>query len=282
VIVLTPEKRHELRETLTGKPFNPEAAVDALSSNPVIQAIAALPTLEDREAAILKLAQSCTADLLVQPLKDLGIQNVDGWAKDLDNAIGNASAFQDYYIEGYYALRFATCGFPVTLKPTGNQGPDIKLEVGGVEIYVEVSRFREDEVLEWKMGQCTCANFGGDDLDLLPLMPDKSQKVLDKIQDEAKQLIEGKPGIVLLHSDNVFTDDHEFQKAIGYKATALAKVSAVIFGDTWRKLGASDYPVCWGFANPSAGTTIPASSLEAIGKCLDTNFAAVQCGQSTG
>jgi hypothetical protein len=275
VLILSPEKRHELRDALAGKPFDPEAAVDALSSNPAVQAIVALATVEERQAAILKLAQSCRAELLLQPLKDLGIQNVDGWAKDLDNAIGNASAFQDYYIEGYYALRFAKCGLPVTLKPTGKQGPDIRLEIDGAEIYVEVSRFRENEVLEWEIGLGKCADSESNDFDLLPEMPDKGLKVLEKIRGESKQLIEGKPGIIMLHSNNVVIDELEFQRAIEYKATDLARVSAVIFGDSWRRVGATDHPVCWGFANPSAAAQIPASALQVVIGCLDANFALV-------
>jgi hypothetical protein len=276
VIVLASEKRPALRETgktLSEKLLNWEADVDALYSNPVIQAIAVLKTPEDREVAILKLAQCCRAELLVQQLKALSIQNVDSWASDLDNAMGDDKTFQDYYIEGCYAFCFARCGFPVTLKPTGLQGPDLKLEVNGAEIYLEVSRFREDEALRWETGQSTCMNFGGhDDIDILPEMPDKSQKVLTKFEDESKQLIQGKLGIILLYSDNVVIDELEFHKAIAYKATPLAKVSAVIFGDTWRKVGASGYPVYWGLVNPSAKAQIQPSLLQKIGKCLDSNF----------
>lgn len=277
VIVLAPEKRLVLRGAFMGKLLNREADVDSLYSNPVIQAIAVLGTLEDREVAILKLAQCCRAELLVQQLKALMIQNVDSWARDLDNAMGDDKTFQDHYIEGCYAFCFGRCGFPVTLKPTGQQGPDLKLEVDGAEIYVEVSRFREDEVLRREMGQSTYMNFGGgDELDLLPEMPDKSQKVLVKIEKEAEQLIQGEFGIILLYSNNVFIDEYEFQKAIAYKATPLAKVSAVIFGDTWRKVGASGYPGCWGLVNPSATAQIQHSLLQKIGKCLDPNFEIVQ------
>ena len=184
---------------------------------------------------------------------------------------------QDYYIEGFYAFCFARCGFPVTLKPTGQRGPDLKLEVNGAEIYMEVSRFREDEVLRREMGQSTCMNFGeGDDLDLLPEMPDKSQKVLAKIEEESKQLILGKPGIILLYSNNVVIDEYEFQKAIADKATPLAKVSAVIFGDTWRKVGASGYPGYWSLVNPSATAQIQPFLLQQIVKCLDPNFEIAQ------
>jgi hypothetical protein len=265
------------RETLMGELVNWEVNVDTLYSNPVIQAIAVLDTPENREVAILRLAQCCRAELLVQQLKSLRIQNVDSWARDLDNAMGDEKTFQDYYIEGWYAFCFARCGFPVTLKPTGQQGPDLELEVNGAEIYVEVSRFREDKDLRRETGQNTCMNFGGGgDLDLLSEMPDKSQKVLTKIEKESEQLIQGKPGVILLYSDNVFIDEHEFQKAIAYKATPLAKVSAVIFGDTLRKVGAGGYPVCWGLVNPSATAQIQPSLLQKIGKCLDPNFEIAQ------
>jgi len=265
------------RETLMGKLLNWEVDVDALYSDSVIQAIAVLDAPEDREVAILKLVQCCRAELLVQQLKALRIQNVDSWARGLDNAMGDDKTFQDYYIEGYYALCFARCGFPVTLKPTGKRGPDLKLEVNGAEIYVEVSRFREDEDLRREMRQSTCMNFGGgDDLDIFPEMPDKGQKVLTKIEEESKHMIQGKPGIILLYSNNEVIDEYGFQNAIAYKATPLPKVSAVIFGDNWLNVRSGGYPVYWGIINPSATAQIPPPLLQKIGKCLDPNFEIAQ------
>lgn len=265
VLVLPTSERPKLEAALEGKITGWKEDVKALFSHPVIQRIAATGSIEDREIGLLELAQSCKTDLMVGQLRSVGVQNVDTWAKDLAGATGDEQAYRDYYTEGDYALAFARCRLHVTLKPTGKQGPDLKLVESHTEIYVEVSRFREDEILRQQMREAI-------GMGKLAEMPDKSQNVLDKLSSESQQLVDGQPGVVLLRSNNVGIDEREFQLAVEYKVTALAKMSAVIFQDTWLKAGDSAYPTCWGFMNAAATTQIRSGLLQRVGQCLDSNF----------
>lgn len=261
VIVQPVTNQELLAEALQGKVENWKAKVLALYSSPAIQQIAGEGSLDHREVAVLKLMQSCKMDLLVQKLKSSGVQNVDAWARDLAKVLGDVEAYYDYYLEAEYALYFAN-KFLVTLKPTGQKGPDLKVDINGAETYVEVSRFREDNCLRTQMEQST----------KMVRMPQKDQNVLAKIDSESKQLVDGMPGIVLLHTNNVGISERDFQRAIAYKATPLARASAIIFRDTWRKLEDNYYPVCWGFINGSATIQIQPKMLQKIGQCLDPNF----------
>lgn len=266
VIVLPQPERPKLEKALEAKIAGWKWDIQALFGDPTIHRIADMDNLEDREVAILKVAQSCNTELLAEALRSAGLQNVDAWAKHLNKARGNDEAYRDLYIEGDYALSFARCGYLVQLVPKGQEGPDLKLTVDGAEIFMEVSRFREDEDLRDQMGKSN----------EMVQMPDRSQKVFEKVSIESKQLISGKPGIVLLHSSNIGIDEHEFQQAIASKATPLAKVSAVIFRDTWRMVRESAYPVCWGFINKSATTPIQPKILQIIGECVDPKFRVIR------
>ncbi|MDP3063528.1 MAG: hypothetical protein Q8O40_10045 [Chloroflexota bacterium] len=263
VIGLPPAQQRLLQQALATK-LAPqwEVNVKALYGNPLIQQIAGNSNYEDREIDILKLAQSCRTDLLVEELKCSGVQNVSAWAKDLSKAQGNDEAYQDYYIEGWYAQSLARSGLLVVMKPTGSAGPDLKVTVDRDEIFVEVSRFREAEALRKQMEQSAG----------ILKMPETSLKILRKISRESVQLVCGKPGVILLHSTNVGVDGIEFQRAVERRAITLARVSAIILRDTWRKVGDGANPTCWGFINGSATARIQPKALQRVGQCLDSNF----------
>ena len=155
------------------------------------------------------------------------------------------------------------------LKPTGNTGPDLKVAVEGVEVFVEVTRFREDEDLRNRM----------EESNEMVQMPERSQKILAKVSNKSKQLPEGTPGVILMHSNDVGSSELQFQQAVAWNKTPLSKCSGVLFMDTWGRLDDNMYPVCWGFINGSARTPIKPDAMGKLGRCLDSNFKVLSDGE---
>lgn len=189
--------------------------------------------------------------MLKRCLEEAGVRGVDLWWKDMEdvhrireNVCEYKKQFESFRLEAIYSRKLQMGGFNVQMKPYGTKGPDLQISSEGQSIDVEVSRFRRDEVAEEELSEggdiigATDASTG----EILPwpevsrmmeegtfddkvkkgeiyenkrlvCMPEKSYKIDRKIiEDKARQLCDDVDGIVLLYSDDISTDEIEFER----------------------------------------------------------------------
>ena len=128
-------------------------------------------------------------------LDGLGVQGVDKLIKKLKKA-PDIATFQDYWLEGTYACKFAENNLSVTMEPCGSKGPDIHTNIDKHDIYVEVKHLR------------------------LVNDQSKSQKraVAGTIRDKLRQTLDNEINMVILQSDRF-----EISKSTFYNGLYLCK-----------------------------------------------------------
>ncbi|MBC8492648.1 MAG: hypothetical protein H8D43_02590 [Chloroflexi bacterium] len=268
-ILANPECRIALKGALSDAPYIPLQAsdLDRLYSNPLVQAL--IKNVEPGSLAedILALDQDCKGEDLIEKLRRLGVQGVDSWAKDLWGALGRYDDFEDFYIEGKYARKWAISGLDVQLKPCGKKGPDVRVSKDGEHIFVEVTRLREDELLAEKQREA------GQRGELIEI-PITTQQIYSKILGEYHQLIRGAANAILVHSDSSVKEGFDFRRMVPYireeilhDTTLHSRVNAFIFYDKWGIDSKGTY--CCVFVNKHAVCPLPDHFLIKIATALD-------------
>lgn len=223
--------------------------------------------------------------MLKQSLEEAGVRGVDLWWKDMEDVHGirenvpeYEKQFPSFQLEGVCALDLRIGGFDVQMKPYGTKGPDLQISSEGLCMDIEVSSFVKDEDAEKEMsegGKVVGIADASTDMPLSPWevsrmrnegifhdkmekgeiyeikglgnMPEKSHKIDRKIREKAEQLCDDVDGIVLLYSNDIYTDKIEFKRLkdewtageIRAPEEIPENLAAVIFGDGSRAYGQS-------------------------------------------
>jgi len=267
-ILANPEYKIALKDALSDTPYIPLRAndLDKLYSNPLVQVLIKDAQLGSLAEDILALAQDRKGEELIEELSRLRVRGVDSWAKDLWDALGR-DAFEDFYIEGHYARKWAISGLDVQLRPCGKKGPDVLVSKDEEYIFVEVTRIREDELLAEKQKE---AGRRGELIEI----PITTQQIYSKILGEYHQLVRGAANAILVHSDSSVKEGADFRGVVSYireeilrDATLHSKVNAFIFYDKWGI--DSKGTRCCVFVNKYAVCPLPDHFLNKIAMALD-------------
>lgn len=267
-ILTNPEYRTVLRDAL------PEIhlwsrSLDEMYDNSLLHALAANTPIKVVADKLLALAQSCKGETLIEKLERLGVHKVDWWAKDLWRVVGSIDEFDDFYVEGLYAYRWASSRLKVKFRPLGKQGPDVGVSRYEDSIFVEITRFREDKVIRQKLEE---AGRWGQLVDY----PITVQQIYDRILGEYPQLIPSEANVLLLHTDNVAKEEIDFMTAVSYIREEIrddpirhSRVNAIIFCDRWYAEFDSKKARCYVFVNEHAACSTPRELLETMLEALD-------------
>jgi hypothetical protein len=208
----------------------------------------------------------CEAVALLDNMKRLQVGNTDQFQHDLENVVARREQYLDYYAEGKAALRLATYGFRIIMRPQGRGGADMLATWSNAGIYIEVARFREDPSLTERLrqgGPCdTLVEYGHGEKGV--------SAVYSKILEEASQLPPDEIGLVLIES-NMPREDIEFEQACWYLNRLVSReqtysyLSGVLFDNQELIKGRRFY--LW--LNTEAARPIPpavAQKLEALNR----------------
>ena len=118
-ILANPECKIALKDAPSDTPHMRLRArdLDKLYSNPLVQVLIKDAHPESLVENILALAQDRKGEELVKELRRLRVGGVASWAKDLWPWLGRYDDFEDRYIEGHYARKWAISRFDIQLKP---------------------------------------------------------------------------------------------------------------------------------------------------------------------
>lgn len=268
-ILANPECKIALKDALSDAPYIPLQAsdLDKLYSHPLVQTLIKDAQPGSLAENILALDQDRKGEELIKELRQLGVRGVDSWAKDLCGALGRYDDFEDFYIEGHYARKWAISGLDVQLKPHGKKGPDMQVSKEGEHIFVEVTRLREDELLAEKQREAEqCGEFIE--------IPITTQQIYNKILGEYHQLVRGAANAILVRSDNLVKEGFDFRKAVRCirdeilsDAALHSRVNAIIFYDKWEVDSKGTH--CCVFVNKHVVCPLPDHFLIKIATALD-------------
>jgi len=267
-ILANPECKIALKAALSDAPYIPlrTSDLDSLYSNLLVQALIEDVQLGSLAENILALDQDRKGEDLIEKLRRLGVQGVDSWVKDLWGVLGK-DVFDDFYIEGHYACKWAVSGLGVQLKPCGKKGPDVQVSKEGEHIFVEVTRLREDELLAEKQREA------GQRGELIEI-PITTQQIYSKILGEYHQLVRGAANAILVHSDSSVKEGFDFRGVVPYireeilrDTTRHSRVNAIIFYDKWEIDSKGTH--CCVFVNKYAVCPLPDHFLNKIATALD-------------
>jgi len=214
--------------------------------------------VESRERAILVVQHEHWLRKLISNLQRLGIDNLSAFEKRIRSVIGFRGEFEDSLFEGKFPIgvrRHIDQIQAIRFYPTGKKkGPDYELGFGQQTIFVEFTRFREDEDL-FKSLQIK------EDQTELSQIPYGYEQIWNKITKKLDQLVKGEINIIVLYSAHDAREALDFRivvsKYLAHPANAylLKHLSGVLFTDKW-----STPPEFW--VNGRAERVFPSGLIE--------------------
>jgi hypothetical protein len=171
---------------------------------------------------------------LIEMLECLGVKGINQFASKLMASVSDTQQIDDLMTEGHAACLFASAGLETRFYPPSAEHVDVDLVVSWRDhcLFVEVSRFREDEATTEKIRSYKetgrLAPYGRGDKDV--------ELVYGKTLEEARQLPKNQMGMVFLLSDSDRIEDIEFCYATEYlgelvthERSTYSQLSAVLF-----------------------------------------------------
>jgi hypothetical protein len=173
---------------------------------------------------------------LIFELEKAGIKGFREYETRLRNNAGNNDVFSDLLFEANVALMFVHNGFQVTIR----EKPDVKIELNGEKVYVEVKHFRkkEQDVIDEKAMK--------ESDDLIPvgiLTPTEGNEPWEQIANVAMRKIhqykENAPNILVIETGSNAISGIELQTAVNIfdeRASGdirLQKLNALMLIDQW-------------------------------------------------
>ena len=166
---------------------------------------------------------------LLDCLTKSNVENVTRFITKLKGRLNDEADFIDIWVEGWAALLFAHNAFGVKYDPSqANEGPDLLIKGKGNNIFVEVTRFREDvaitEELQTK-GAISRSSY--------------TATVWGKIIEKYKQCVPNEINLILLRNDS-YLDEPEVGRAMDYIRGEIennpgtgSNLSSVLFDNVW-------------------------------------------------
>ena len=181
-------------------------------------------------------------------LSEYEVQCIDVWIGELRRALSDRPQYRDILNQGWFAWMFAYNGLQVTMNPQGKRGPDLLIQRDKEVIYIEVKRFRPNEMTDELLLQDgpggTLAEYGnwGED----------SKKVFRRINDkheQAEKFTDNGAYLVAVQSDDSAIDELTLTEAV-QGGNEWAKISGALLYTGSIRSRTGEW--CWLWENPHA------------------------------
>jgi len=142
---------------------------------------------------------------LVNELQERGVQGLDTFVRKLLERLDNEDEYRDILKEGRFARILARNRFKQIEIEYTQKGPDVKARYNRRTVYFEITRKRENE--EDRAIHQSKDSVGW-------ILPYRLENILSTIQGKLGQLKDEELNIVVLWSDTVSLNNHDFEETI--------------------------------------------------------------------